>query len=202
MWGKICLIKQKIINLLTNAIPYNIVFIKTTLNVLQLNPPSAKATLKDFQFEYGWRPKLSICSTNFLHILNRYVSVRSGPPEVFLGKSVLKICSKFIGGQPFNFIEIILWYGCSTVNLLHIFRTPFPDNTYEGLVLVSLKFQFCLINLFWNLHLKIPSYAYLFCISINMEIYLFIHQEKSVSVLEKRLIEFFGEKNSWSESLW
>ena len=26
-----------------------------------------------------------------------------------------------------NFIEITLWYGCSPVNLLHIFRTPFSQ---------------------------------------------------------------------------
>ena len=34
-----------------------------------------------------------------------------------------------------NFIEIVLWLGCSPVNLLHIFRTPFPKNTsgpYKG----------------------------------------------------------------------
>ena len=28
-----------------------------------------------------------------------------------------------------NFIEIALRHGCSPVNLLHIFRTPFPKNT-------------------------------------------------------------------------
>ena len=32
-------------------------------------------------------------------------------------------------------IEITLRYGCSPVNLLHIFRTPFPKNTSEGLLL-------------------------------------------------------------------
>ena len=31
-----------------------------------------------------------------------------------------------------NFIGIPLWHGCSPVNLLHIFRTPFPKNTSEG----------------------------------------------------------------------
>ena len=46
---------------------------------------------------------------------------RSGPPEVFLGKSVLKICSKFTGEHPYrsvisvklpsNFIKITLWHG-------------------------------------------------------------------------------------------
>ena len=35
-----------------------------------------------------------------------------------------------------NFIEIILRHGRSPVNLLLIFRTPFPKNTSEGLLLV------------------------------------------------------------------
>ena len=29
----------------------------------------------------------------------------------------------------YNFVEIALQHGCSPVNLLHIFRTPFPKNT-------------------------------------------------------------------------
>ena len=34
-----------------------------------------------------------------------------------------------------NFIEIALWHGCSPVNLLHVFRTPFPRNTSGWLLL-------------------------------------------------------------------
>ena len=34
-----------------------------------------------------------------------------------------------------NFIEIALWQGCSPINLLYIFRTPFPKNTSGGLLL-------------------------------------------------------------------
>ena len=34
-----------------------------------------------------------------------------------------------------NFIEIALRHECSPVNLTHIFRTPFPKNTFEGLLL-------------------------------------------------------------------
>ena len=34
-----------------------------------------------------------------------------------------------------NFIKITLWYGCSPVNLLHIFRTPFLKNTSGRLLL-------------------------------------------------------------------
>ena len=65
-----------------------------------------------------------------------YKTYRNSRPEVFLGKGALKICSKFTGENPCqsvisicNFIEIILWHECSPVNLLHLFRTPFPKNT-------------------------------------------------------------------------
>ena len=34
-----------------------------------------------------------------------------------------------------NFIETALRYGCSPVNLWHIFRTPFPNNTSGQLLL-------------------------------------------------------------------
>ena len=35
-----------------------------------------------------------------------------------------------------NFVEITLRHGCSTVNLKHIFRGPFPRNTSGWLLLV------------------------------------------------------------------
>ena len=70
---------------------------------------------------------------------------RSSPPEVFLRKYVVKICSKFRAEHPCrsvisikllcNFIEIALRHRCSPVNLLHIFRTPFPKNTSRWLLL-------------------------------------------------------------------
>ena len=70
---------------------------------------------------------------------------KSSHSEVFLGKSVLKICSKFTIKHPcrsvisikliWNFIEITLRHGCYPVNLLHIFRTPFPKDTSERLLL-------------------------------------------------------------------
>ena len=34
-----------------------------------------------------------------------------------------------------NFIEITFRHGCSSVSLLHIFRTPFPKNTSSGIPL-------------------------------------------------------------------
>ena len=74
---------------------------------------------------------------------------RSSPPEVFLQKGVLKICSKFTGEHPCqsaistkllcNFIKIALWHGCSPANLLHLFcRIPFPKNTWRAAPVVCL----------------------------------------------------------------
>ena len=84
--------------------------------------------------------------------------VRSSPSEVILGKGVLKICSKFTGEHPCriaisiklqsNFFEIALRHGCSPVNLLHIFRTLFPKNTSERLLLYIFL---CKNNLFVNI---------------------------------------------------
>ena len=45
--------------------------------------------------------------------------MRSSRPGMFLGRGVLSC----------NFIEITLRYGCSPVNLVHNFKTPFPKNT-------------------------------------------------------------------------
>ena len=73
---------------------------------------------------------------------------KSSHPELFLEKSALKICSKFTGKHPCrsvisitlqrNFFEITLRHGCSPVNLLHIFRTPYSKNTF-GRQLLYLK---------------------------------------------------------------
>ena len=70
---------------------------------------------------------------------------------MFLEKGVLKKCSKFTGEHPCrstisikllcNFIEIALRHGCSPVNLLNIFRTPFLKNT-SGWLLFKLLFSF------------------------------------------------------------
>ena len=48
-------------------------------------------------------------------------------------KDVLrKGCSENMQQIYSNFIEIALRHGCFPVNLLHIFRTPFPKNISEG----------------------------------------------------------------------
>ena len=74
-----------------------------------------------------------------------YATIRSSHPEVFLGKCILKIWSKFTGEHPCrsvisvnlqsNFIEIALRYGRFPLNLLHIFRTPFLKNTTGWLLM-------------------------------------------------------------------
>ena len=77
-------------------------------------------------------------------ITQRVVDLKQ-PPRGVLGKGFLKICSKFTGEHPCqtavsiklhsNIIETALWHGCSSVNLLHIFRTPFLKNTSARLLL-------------------------------------------------------------------
>ena len=106
-----------------------------------------------------------------LCMIRYFTQDRSSRPEVFLGKGVLKICSKFTGEHPCrsvisiklqsSFIEIALRHGCSSVNLLHIFRTPFPKNTSWWLFLkieVLIKFihlvYFVVKMYFQNYHSK------------------------------------------------
>ena len=70
------------------------------------------------------------------------ISNRSSHSEVFLEKGVPKICSKFTGEHAWqsvisiklqsNFIEMTLRYGCSSVNLVHSFRTLFPKTPVDG----------------------------------------------------------------------
>ena len=83
--------------------------------------------------------------STYLPPLNLLEITRGSQLEVFLGKEVLKICSKFTGKHSrrsaisikllYNFIEITLRDGCSPVNLLHIFRTLFLKNTSGWLLL-------------------------------------------------------------------
>ena len=74
---------------------------------------------------------------------------RSSLPDVFLGKDVLKICSKFTGKHQCqsallvqllcNFFEMALPHGCSPVNLQHIFKTTFTKNMSEVLLLMGFQ---------------------------------------------------------------
>ena len=81
----------------------------------------------------------NVRSQKYLNIRSWF---RSSPLELFLGKDILKIGSKFTGEQPcqsvisIKLLEIALGHGCSPVNLLHIFRTPFCKSTYGELLLI------------------------------------------------------------------
>ena len=65
-------------------------------------------------------------------------SYRSSHPEVFLGKGDLKIFVPKIYVLQSNFIEITLRHGGFAVTLLHLFRTPFLQNTSGQLILALL----------------------------------------------------------------
>ena len=94
-----------------------------------------------------WINASVLLTIKFLNSLNakQMLIFRSNPPEIFSGKDVLKICSKFTKEHQYrsvisikmlcNFIEITLWRGCSLVTLLHDFRVPFSKNPSGGLLL-------------------------------------------------------------------
>ena len=96
----------------------------------------------------------------FVHHKKYTSGFRSSPPKGFLGKGILKICSKFILEHSFqsvisikficNFVKITLRHGCSPVILLHIFRTHFPKNISGGLLL-----SFC--DFIWKERTHKPS---------------------------------------------
>ena len=88
------------------------------------------------------RCKPNIYCEALLNQQKQTIRCRSSHPEVFLRKGILKICIKFIGENPCrsvvsrkmqsNFIEIARRHGCSSVNLLDIFRIPFPRKHLGG----------------------------------------------------------------------
>ena len=100
---------------------------------------------------------------------------RSSLPEVFFEEDVLKMCNKFTREHPYrsgisikllcNFTKMALRRGCSPVNLLHIFRTPFPKNASGGLPLyifcISVICLFCtfMVNVSWVIAIKLKFLA-------------------------------------------
>ena len=105
------------------------------------------------------------------------MTARSNHPEVFVGKGVLKICSKFTGEHPCRsamsiklqskLIEITLRHGCSPKNLQHIFKTLFLKKTSGRLLLDCF---FCLsvnFNMFFRtLFLESTSRNLLFYVQV------------------------------------
>ena len=71
----------------------------------------------------------------------------------------IKLQSNFI-------IEIKFWHGCSPVNLLYIFRTPFAKNTSGGLLLdIHVKSRSCMFSV--SLVPLSKSYIYWVHLSTN-----------------------------------
>ena len=93
----------------------------------------------------------------------------SSCPKLFLGKGVMKVCSKFTGEHlcqsvillklQSNFIEIAYRHGCSPVNLPHIFRTPFLPGEHPFRCVISIKLLF----LHKETPLKMPAKALYTC---------------------------------------
>ena len=109
--------------------------------------------------KWKWDEGRVIWEKKRISSLNK-ITCRSSRPEVFLVKRTLKICNKFTGEHPCrsvisiklqsNFIELTLRYGCSPLNLLHTFKTPFTKNSYGGLLL-NLDFKLWSFNMNVNL---------------------------------------------------
>ena len=99
--------------------------------------------------------------------------LEKGHPEVFLGKVVLKICSKFTGEHPCG---SAIWHGCSPVIWCmfsdHLFlRTPLDGCFCFNLLLVGFMILlFCcfvflrvLFHISAIMKLRIASSLYIFC---------------------------------------
>ena len=111
---------------------------------------ASRRIMHSFEYVFPSFPHtgLAIRGHGMLHS-NETSIVRSSHSKMFLRKGVLKIYSKLTGEHPCrsaisiklqsNFIESTLRHGCSPVNLLHIFRTPFPRNTSQWLLLYSVN---------------------------------------------------------------
>ena len=94
--------------------------------------PSRTSTTKLFAKTFFCK----ICRSLFLIMLQTGLYPQKQSLGVFCEKDVLKLCSKFSGEYPCqSMIEITLCHGCSSVNLLHIFRTPFRKNASGGMLL-------------------------------------------------------------------
>ena len=96
----------------------------------------------------------------------------------------------------FNFIKIAFWHGSSPISLLHIFRTPFPRNTFEWLLL---KMEFLCRHLWYENTVNLKSiygltfFFFFFMVSLVL---LFVQiVEFSISIFH------VDQKSSWHEKL-
>ena len=86
---------------------------------------------KGFQLRRHTKISISISNHYLIDIIN--------PPKVLFRKDVPKICRKFIGSKNQAEVwltqKIALWHGCSPINSLYIFKTPFKEDNCGGLLL-------------------------------------------------------------------
>ena len=136
------------------------VFVKSHIPSRKFNVFKILSNIQIIPFEINLRKKMVSCiklqrsipeKQIFYPICDNLLEFyRSSHPEVFLGKGVLKICSKLQHNTHTevrnNFTEIALWHGCSPVNLLHILRTPFPKNASGRLLLNSTQLDMKILS--------------------------------------------------------
>ena len=106
--------------------------ISTFINFCRISLPEKFWPTGAFQFPV--KPYTNI--DGWIHFLVKIQKQPTGKHQCRSGISI-KLQS--------NFIKITLWHGCSLVNLLHLLRTPFPENNTGGLLLKILR---------WNASMK------------------------------------------------
>ena len=122
---------------------------KNIICLVSPNKQNNKSRLRN-NVRKAWRSK-DILSSHFKSNMYRGQYRSPVASKTVLGKGLPKICSKFTEEYPCrsaisvklqsNIIEIALRHGCSSLHLLHIFRTPFPKNTSGGLLMLFFPYQ-------------------------------------------------------------
>ena len=120
------------------------------------------------------------------------------PSRVALKKVVPEICSKYTGAHPCrsvistkflcNFIEIALQPGCSPVNLLHIFRTPFPKKTSGWLLLIRPQYVIQNLTVIVNQRMAVANFTIILRKWLNLSFLHYVRFSETVT-------PFFSEVN-------
>ena len=142
------------------------------------------------------------CQVSSFNVRCPSTILQSSHPEVFLGKGVLKICSKVTGEHPCrsvisikllsNFIEITLRHGCSPVNSLHIFRPPFLENMSVWLLL-----DFKFLTRFSEIGLLSFSFRHIFRIEFTSKKFFCISQINMFIACHLSKIYLQSERKAW-----
>ena len=117
-----------------------------------------------------------------------FASSRSSLPEVFLEKCVLKICSKVTGEHPCRSVMGEVRYGCSPVDLLHVFRTPFRKNTSGRLLLITPFLRLIFVIHFWMKIWKCGKEEQVLCYDFGQ----IIHRSKVVFCIHSKTLFYIS----------